>query len=110
MSEDAEELYLDFAKIATGLEGYVFPPTLIRSAIATILVDYIPGGMIRAVLISFLAMGVLPKAPTIPPDLEQKSLTYDAFDNIRNIDRRIDENPMQKNPRTLQRNPASPRP
>ena len=54
--------------------------------------------MIRAALIRFLATGVLPKAPTIPPDLEQKSLTYEAFDNIRIIDRRIDETPMQKEP------------
>ena len=33
----------DFIKIATGLEGYVFPPTLNRSAIATLLVDSTPG-------------------------------------------------------------------
>ena len=45
--EDVQELHLaDFAKIATGLEGYIFQPTLNRSAIATLLVDSTPGGMI----------------------------------------------------------------
>ena len=44
--EDAQEFHLtDFAKIATGFEDYIFPPTLNRSAIATLLVDSTPGGM-----------------------------------------------------------------
>ena len=38
--EDAQKLHLaDFAKIATGFEGYIFPSTLNRSATATLLVD-----------------------------------------------------------------------
>ena len=38
--EDAQELHLaKFAKIATGLEGYISPPILNRSVIATFLVD-----------------------------------------------------------------------
>ena len=70
--EDAQELHLaDFAKIATGFEGYIFPPTLSRSVITTLLVDCTPGGMMRAVAICLLATGVLPKAPTIPPDWER---------------------------------------
>ena len=35
--EDAQELHLaDFAKISTGLEGYIFPPTLHLSVISTL--------------------------------------------------------------------------
>ena len=44
--QDAQELQLtDFTNIATGFEGYIFPPTLNRSAIATLLIDCTPGGM-----------------------------------------------------------------
>ena len=87
--EDAQELPLaDFAKIATGLENDVFPPTLNWSAIATILVDSTPGGMMPTVVTCLHATsGVLPKAPTIPPDLEQEGLSCEVFDDIRNIDR-----------------------
>ena len=43
--EDAQEPYLaDFAKMARGLEDYVFPPTLNRSTIATLLVNSTPAG------------------------------------------------------------------
>ena len=70
--EDAQELHLaDFTKIATGLEDYVFLPTLNRSAIATLLVDSTLSGMMRAVVTCLLITGVLPKAPTIPLDWEQ---------------------------------------
>ena len=94
---DAQELHLaDFAKIATGLQGYVFPPAPNRSAIATILVDPTPGGMMRAVVICLLATSVLPKAPTIPPDLEQEGLLCEALENIRNMERGIDETPIQE--------------
>ena len=62
--EEAQELHLaDFAKIATGLEDYIFPPTLNRSAIANLLVDSTPGGMIRAVITCLLATGALRKPP-----------------------------------------------
>ena len=95
--EDAQELHLaDSAKVATALEGYVFPPTLNRSTIATLLVDSTPGGMVRAVVICFLATGVLPKDLTCPPDWEQKGLSCEALDNIRKTDRRIDETPIQE--------------
>ena len=71
--EDAQELHLtDFAKIATGFEDYIFPPTLNRSAIATLLVDSTTGGMMRAIVTCLLVTGILPKAPTIPPDWEQE--------------------------------------
>ena len=41
--EDVQELHLaDFTRITTGLEGCVFPLTLNRSAIATVLVDSTP--------------------------------------------------------------------
>ena len=67
--EDAQDVRLtDFARIATGFEDYTFPPTLNRSAIATLLVDSTPGGMMRAVVACLLAKGILPKAPTLPPD------------------------------------------
>ena len=53
--EDAHELLLaDFAKIETGLEDYIFPLTLDRSVIVTILVDSTPGGMVQAVATSLL--------------------------------------------------------
>ena len=69
--EDSQQLRLtDFAKFATGFEDYIFPPTLNRSAIATLLVDSTPGGMMRAVVTCLLATGILPKAPTLPPDWE----------------------------------------
>ena len=78
--KDTQELHLvDFAKILTGLEGYVFPPTLNWSTIATLLVDSTPGGMVGAVVTCILANGVLPKAPTVPPDLEQAGLSCEAF-------------------------------
>ena len=95
--DDTQELYLtDFAKIATGLEGYIFPPTLNRSAIATLFVDSTPDGMMRAVVTCLLATGVLPKAPKILPDREQKGLSCEAFDNIRNTDGGINETPIQE--------------
>ena len=93
--DDAQELYLvDFAKIATRLEGYIFPPTLSRSAIATLLVDSTPGGIMRAVLTCRLATGVLPNILTIPPDWEQEGVSCEAFDNIRNTNERIDKTPI----------------
>ena len=61
--ENAKEIHLTgFAKIATGLEGYVLPPTLNRSAIAALLVDSTPGGMMRAVVTCLFVTGVLPNA------------------------------------------------
>ena len=90
--EDAQELPLaNFAKITTGLEGYGFPPTLNRSAIATLLVDSTPGGMMRAVVSCLLAAGVL-----LIPNWDQKGFSYEAFDNTRNMDRGIDETPIQE--------------
>ena len=84
--EDAQELRLtDFAKIATGFEDYIFPPTLNRSAIATLLVDSTPDWMMRAVVTCLLATGILPKAPTLPPDWEKEGLSSAAFD-ISNTD------------------------
>ena len=54
--EDAQELHFtDFVKIATEFEAYIFPPTLNRSAIASLLVDSTPGGMMRAVVTCLLA-------------------------------------------------------
>ena len=80
--EYVQEFHLtDFAKIASGFEDYIFPPTLSQSAIATLLVDSTPGG---------IAIGILPKAPTIPPDWEQEGLSCAAFD-IRNTDGTTDE-------------------
>ena len=94
--EGAQELHLaDFAKIATGFEGYIFLPTLNRSAIATLLVDFIPGGMMQAIATCFLATGVLPLAPTIQPDWEQEGLSCEIFDT-RNIDGTTDETPIQE--------------
>ena len=62
--EDAQELHLaDFAKIATGLGGYVFPPTLDRNAIGTLLVDSTPGGAMQAVVSYLLVAGAKLKAP-----------------------------------------------
>ena len=79
--EDAQELHLtDFAKIATGFEGYIVPPTLRQSVFANVLVDSTLGGMTRAVVTCLLATEVLPKAPTIPPDWEQEGLSFEAFD------------------------------
>ena len=95
--EDAQELHVaDFTKIATGFEGYIFPPTLNRGAIATLLVDSTPGGMMRAVVTCPLATGVLPKAPTTPPDWEKEGSSCETFDNIRNTDGGINGTPMQK--------------
>ena len=95
--EDAQELHLtDFVKIATGLEGYIFPPTLNRSAIATLLVVFTPSRMMQAVVACLLATGVLPNAPTFPPDWEQEGLSCEAFDNIRNTYGGIDETSIQE--------------
>ena len=89
--EDAQELHLtDFTKIATGFEDYIFPPTLNRSAIATLLVDSTPGGMMRAVITCLLATGSLPKTPTTSPDWEQEGLSCAAF-NVSHIDEMTDE-------------------
>ena len=89
--EDAQELHLtDFAKIATGFEDYIFPTTLNRSDIATLLVDSTPGGMMRAVVTCLLATGTLPKVPTIPPDREHEGLSCAAFD-ISHTDETTDE-------------------
>ena len=94
--EGAQGLHLaDFAKIATGFEGYIFLPTLNRSTIATLLVDFIPGGMMRAVATSCLATGVLPLAPATLPDWKQKGLSCQIFD-IRNTDGTTDETPIQE--------------
>ena len=94
--EDAQELHLaDFAKIATGFEGYIFPPTLNRSAIATLLIDSTSGGMVRVVVTCLLATEVLLKAPTIPRNWEQGGLSCEAFD-IPNTDGTIDETPIQE--------------
>ena len=63
--EGAQELHLlGFAKITTGFEGYIFALALERSVITTILVDSTPGGIVRAVVNSLRATGILPKAPT----------------------------------------------
>ena len=84
--EDAQELHLtDFAKIATGFEGHIFPPTLNRSAITTLLVDSTPGGMMQAAVTCLLATGVLPKSPIIPQDWEREGQSYETLD-IRNTD------------------------
>ena len=102
--EDAQELYLaDFAKIATGFEGYIFLSIFSRSAIATLLVDSTPDGMMRAVVSCHLATGVLPKDPTTPPDGEQEGLSCEAFDNIRNTDGVIDETLIQEELQNLTR-------
>ena len=82
--------YEGTASIATGFEDYIFLLTLDRSAIATVLVDSTPGGMMRAVVICLLATGILPKAPTIPPDWEVEGLSCAAFD-IRSTDGTTDE-------------------
>ena len=95
--EDDQELHLvNFAKIATSLEGYVFSPKLNRSAIAPLLVHSTPAGMMRAVLTCLLATGVLPKALSITPDWEPEGLSCEAFDNIRKMDRGIEETPIQE--------------
>ena len=95
--EDAQEIQLaDFAKIATGFEGYIFPPTLNRSVIATLPVDSTSGGIMRVVVTCLLAIVVLPKALTIPPDWEQDGLSCEAFDNIRNTYGVIDKTPIQE--------------
>ena len=79
--EDAQELHLtDFAKIATEFEAYVFPPTLNRSAIASLFVDSTPGRMMRAVITCFLGTDSLTKTPTTPPDWELEGLSCAAFD------------------------------
>ena len=58
--QDAQELHItDFAKIATGIDNYKIPPTLCRSAMATILVDSAPSDMLRAVLTNILTMRTL---------------------------------------------------
>ena len=44
----------------------------------------------RAVVTCLLAPGILPKAPTIPPDWEEEGLSYAAFD-IRHIDGTTDK-------------------
>ena len=89
--EDAQELHLtDFATIATGFEDYIFPPTLNRSAIATLLVDSTPGGIMLAVITCLLATGSLPKTPTISPDWEQEGLSCAAF-NVSHTDETTDE-------------------
>ena len=89
--EDAQELHLtDFAKIATGFEDYIFPPTLNRNAIATLLVDSTPGGMKRAVLTCLLATGTLPRVSIISADWEQEGLSCAAFD-ISHTDETTDE-------------------
>ena len=94
--EDAQNLHLtDFAKIVTGFEGYLFPHTLNRSAIANFLVVSTPGGMMRAVVTCLLATGVLAKTPTIPPYWEQEGLSCGAFDNC-NIDGTTDETSIQE--------------
>ena len=94
--EDAQELHFeDFDKVATRLEGYVYPPTHNRSTITTIFVDSTSGGIMRSVVTRLLATGVLPKTSTTPPDLEEEGLSCEAFDNIGNMDRRINETSIQ---------------
>ena len=94
--EDAQQLHLtDFVKITTGFEDYIFPPKLNWSAITILLVDSTPCGMMRAVVTCLLATGILPKAPTTPPDWEQEGLSREAFD-IRNTDGTTNETPTQK--------------
>ena len=94
--EDAQEFNIaDFIKIATGFEGYIFPLTLAGAPLPPSS-STTPGGMMRAVVTCLLAMGVLPKAPTIPPDWEQEGLSCKAFDNIRNTDGGIDETLIQE--------------
>ena len=89
--EDAQKLHLaDFAKIASGFEDYMFPLTLNRSAIATLLVDSTPGGMMRAVVTYLLAIRTVPKAPTVPPDWEQEEISCAAF-GISHADETTDE-------------------
>ena len=50
----------------------------------------------RAVVTYLLATGVLPKSPTVLPDWEQEGLSREAFDNICNTDRGMDETPIQE--------------
>ena len=51
--------------------------------------------MVRAAVTCLLATGVLPKAPTIPPDWKQEGLSCGAFD-ICNIGGTADETPIQE--------------
>ena len=46
-----------------GFEGYIFPPTLNRSATATLLVDSTPGGMMQAVITCLLPQEYCRKLP-----------------------------------------------
>ena len=64
--------------------------------VATLLVDSTPGGMMRAEVACLLATSVRSKAPTIPPDWENEGSSCEAFDNICNMSRRIDETPVQE--------------
>ena len=50
----------------------------------------------RAIVNCFLDTCVLSKALTILPDWEHEDLPCEAFDNIRNMDRGIEETPIQE--------------
>ena len=50
----------------------------------------------RAVVTCLLTPGVLLKALTIPSDWKQEGLSCEAFDNIRNMHREIDETPISR--------------
>ena len=82
--EEAQELHLaDFAKVATGMDDYVFPPTLSKNAIATILVDSVPAGMMKFAVTRLVATGIVVRQmPSSTQDEELVGLSCAAFDGI----------------------------
>jgi len=72
---EAQELHFsDFAKIATGEEEFIIPPTVSSSAAANILVDAVPTSMFRTVLASLKTSGLLVKETPLPRDSEPEGL------------------------------------
>ena len=78
---DAQELHFsDFAKIATGEEEFVLPPTVSSSAAANILVDTVPTSTFRNVLAVLKVSGLFRKDESLPTDNEPEWLEYAAFE------------------------------
>ena len=79
--QDPQELHFsDFAKIATGEEEFILPPTVNSSAAANILVDTFPTSMFRTVLAVGKVSGLFRKDESLPTDNKPEGLECAAFE------------------------------
>ena len=78
--EEVEELHFnDYTKITPGQEHYVMPQTVSKSAAASVIADFTPPPMLRAVLVGLAVQGLLGKP--VPEVVELEGLACMMFED-----------------------------